>query len=338
MNDGMTIAKAESKPRFVFTVFTATYNREHTLERVYESLNAQTFRDFEWVVGDDGSTDNTEAVIRKWQHEAGFPIHYFKQEHAGKHFVYNRAVREASGEYFVEVDSDDAIKPQALERAHYHWEQIPAIERNKYFAVLFFCEDEEGGRVGNQFPYNPIDYDYRTFNYSRIYRSEKLRCIRTVTLRQCPFSESVRDSYIPESVVFCEIAKKYRARFSNEVLRIYYQDVPSIMRQPVHPMRNLDGLRFAILYTLNNDLDFFFQRPLDFIRKAMNFARFSMHFRISMAKQYTSLTGKWSRLLWSMMLPLAIPVFYLDIVRGNTPEAARRAREAALTASPGEAI
>ena len=334
MNYVTTIAKRDHKLRFIFTVFTATYNRAHTLSRVYKSLKAQTFTDFEWVVGDDGSTDDTASLIKEWQIDAGFPIHYFKQSHAGKHFVYNRAVREASGEYFLEVDSDDAIKPNALDRAHHHWEQIPAIERNKYFAVLFFCEDEEGVRIGNLFPHDPMDFDYRTFNYSQIYRSEKLRCIRTATLRQYPFSESVQDSYIPESVVFCEIAKKYKARFSNEVLRIYYQDVPSIMREPVHPMRNLDGLRFAILYTLNNDLDFFFQRPLDFIRKAMNFARFSLHFRISMAQQYASLTGKWSRTLWLMMMPLAIIVFCLDILRGNTPEAARRAKEAALTASP----
>ena len=330
MNDSETIANLEPKPRFIFTVFTATYNRAHTLSRVYESLKAQTFSDFEWVVGDDGSTDNTQSLINEWQTNASFRIHYFKQVHAGKHFVYNRAVREASGEYFLEVDSDDAIKPYALERAYYHWEQIPAIQRDKYFAILFFCEDEEGVRVGNQFTHDPIDFDYRAFNYSQIYRSEKLRCIRTSTLKHYPFSESVQDSYIPESVVFCEIAKKYKARFSNEVLRIYYQDVPSIMRKPVHPMRNLDGLRFAILYTLNNDLDFFFQRPLDFIRKAMNFARFSMHFRISIVQQYVLLNGMWSKLLWSIMFPLAIVVFCFDIVRGNTPEAAKRAREASL--------
>jgi len=327
LNNFETIANPEPKPRFIFTVFTATYNRAHTLSRVYESLKAQTFSDFEWVVGDDGSTDDTQSLINEWQIDASFPIHYFKQEHAGKHFVYNRAVREASGEYFLEVDSDDAIKPYALERAYYHWKQIPVIERNEYFAILFFCEDEEGIRVGNQFEHDPIDFDYRTFNYSTIYRSEKLRCIRTSTLKLYPFSESVQDSYIPESVVFCEIAKKYKARFSNEVLRIYYQDVPSIMRKPVHPMRNLDGLRFAILYALNNDLDFFFQRPSDFIRKAMNFARFSMHFRITLSKQFASLTTIWGKLLWLTMLPLASVIFCLDVARDNTPNAAKRARE-----------
>jgi glycosyltransferase involved in cell wall biosynthesis len=323
----MTIVNREPKSKFTFTVFTATFNRAHTLNRVFESLMRQTFRDFEWVIGDDGSTDNTEALIRKWQLDAWFPIHYFKQEHAGKHFVYNRGINEASGEYLVEVDSDDAIKPQALERAYYHWERIPPKDRSKYFAVLFFCEDENGFRIGNQFPNNPMDYDYRSFNYSQIYRSEKLRCFRTATLQEFPFAESCRDSFIPESVVFCEIAKKYKARFSNEVLRVYYQDVPSLLRQTVHPMRYLDGLHFAILYALNNDLDFFFQRPFNFIRKAMNYARFSMHFRIPLSEQHASLTTKWGKLLWLTMLPLATVVFCLDVARDNTPKAAKRARE-----------
>ena len=56
----------------VFTVFTATYNRAHVLHRVYDSLRAQTFRDFEWLVVDDGSTDGTGALVEGWRAEADF--------------------------------------------------------------------------------------------------------------------------------------------------------------------------------------------------------------------------------------------------------------------------
>ena len=324
---------AGTKPRHSITVFTATYNRSHTLNRVYESLQTQTFRDFEWVICDDGSVDGTEELVKRWQHEAAFPIRYFKLEHAGKHFAYNRGVKEAQGEYFAEIDSDDALKPIALERANHHWQQIPVEARSEYFAVLFCCEDEKGKRVGIPFPDDPTDYDYRAFNYSAVYRSEKWRCIRTATLRQYAFTEEVIDSYVPESIVFCEIAKRYRARFSNEILRIYYQDVPSILRHPVHPMRNLSGLHFAIRYSLNNDLDFFAARPLHFFRKAMNFGRFSMHYRVSPARQWASLNGALARLLWLLMLPPAFLLLCLDIMFGNTPEAARKAKEAAMLGS-----
>lgn len=248
--------------------------------------------------------------------------------HAGKHFAYNRGVIEAQGEYFAEVDSDDALKPIALERAIYHWKQIPIDARSKYFAVLFSCEDENGKRVGTSFSVDPIDYDYRTFNFSSVYRSEKWRCIRTVTLRQCPFTEEIRDPYIPESTVFCEIAKSYLARFSNEILRVYYQDVPSIMRQPVHPMRNLEGLLFAIRYSLNNDMDFFHAKPFHFVRKAINFTRFSTHYRVSPARQWSSLNGRLTRLVWFFMLTPGLLLFCLDIMRRYTPLAAQKAQRA----------
>ena len=69
----------------LFTVFTPTYNRAHTLHRVYDSLCAQTLRDFEWLVIDDGSTDGTADLIANWAKSADFPIRYFKQEHSGRH-------------------------------------------------------------------------------------------------------------------------------------------------------------------------------------------------------------------------------------------------------------
>ncbi|MBI1920085.1 MAG: glycosyltransferase family 2 protein [Geobacter sp.] len=317
----------EVKHRHVFTVFTATYNRAHTLYRVYESLKVQTFRDFEWIIGDDGSADGTETLVKQWQGEADFRIRYFWQENAGKNFIFNRGVREAKGEYFAELDSDDALKPEALERALHHWKQIPAEEIKKYFVLLFSCEDDKGKIVGPFFNHSPCDYDFRKFNYSRKYRSEKWRCFKTDVLRQYPFREDARNCHIFESTLYCEIAKKYKARFVNEIARIYYLDGPSLTRQPKHPMQNLEGLRLSILYTLNNDLDFFFQRPLHFLRKALNFTRFSLHFNILFNKQYISLTKLSARSLWYITLPLAVFVFCVDILRDRTPEAAERSKQ-----------
>ena len=66
-----------------FSVCTATFNRAHTLGRVYASLLAQTERDFEWVIIDDGSTDGTDKLVEKWKSKAPFPIHYEYQEKPG---------------------------------------------------------------------------------------------------------------------------------------------------------------------------------------------------------------------------------------------------------------
>src|SRR5258707_14117604 len=107
---------------YVFTVFTPTWNRAHTLHRAYQSLHAQTFRNFEWLIVDDGSTDNTREIVEKWQAESEFPIRYIYQENQGKAAAFNRGVREAQGALFLTLDSDDACVNQALERFKYHWD------------------------------------------------------------------------------------------------------------------------------------------------------------------------------------------------------------------------
>lgn len=104
------------------TVFTPTYNRGYIIENLYHSLQRQTFKEFEWVVIDDGSTDNTESLITAWQQEDNtFPISYYKQKNGGKCRAINRGLDLAKGELFFTVDSDDYLTDDALEKIVY-WE------------------------------------------------------------------------------------------------------------------------------------------------------------------------------------------------------------------------
>ena len=96
------------------TVFTPTYNRKDTLQRLYRSLCAQTVFDFEWLIVDDGSTDGTEAAAGSFS-SALFPVRYIKKENGGKHTAYNLALQQATGTYFLCVDSDDLLVPDAME-------------------------------------------------------------------------------------------------------------------------------------------------------------------------------------------------------------------------------
>ncbi len=314
---------------YQFTLFTATYNRAHTLPRVFESLCSQTYKNFEWIIGDDGSEDNTQDLIEEWQEIADFSIKYFRIEHSGKHFVFNQGVKIAKGEFFAEIDSDDALKPEALEIAYEHWNEIPTSRKGQYFAICFACETEKGERVGKPFNTSPIDIDYRKFNYSKKYRSEKWRCFQTNILTKFPFEESevLKDTLIPESIVFCEIAKTHKARFSNKILRIYYQDVPSLCRRPVHPMINLEGLNLARLYTINNDLEFLIYKPLELIKRVINYARFSFHLKITLPKQINSLKTNIGKILWISLLPVATSRYLFDLLINNTPNEARKAKQ-----------
>lgn len=103
--------------QYKITVFTPTYNRAYIIETLYRSLQRQTYRDFEWLVVDDGSADNTRELFERWQQEENsFPIRYFKQENGGKCRAINRGLELAQGELFFTVDSDDYLTEDALEK------------------------------------------------------------------------------------------------------------------------------------------------------------------------------------------------------------------------------
>lgn len=100
----------------LLTIFTPTYNRAHTLPRLFDSLKAQTSKNFEWLVINDGSTDNTSEWFCELQsQEYGFDIRYEAVSNGGKNRAINRALKEASGKYFMILDSDDMLVPDAVE-------------------------------------------------------------------------------------------------------------------------------------------------------------------------------------------------------------------------------
>lgn len=175
--------------KYTFTVFTPTFNRAHTLHRAYESLKAQTFRDFEWLIVDDGSNDNTKALVEKWQMEASFPIRYIFQENQGKHVAFNHGVELAEGELFLTFDSDDACVPVALERFKYHWDNIPLNEQNNFSAVTALCKDQKGTLVGDKFPLDITDSDSLEIRYKYKVKGEKWGFHRTDILKQFPFPD-----------------------------------------------------------------------------------------------------------------------------------------------------
>ena len=108
------------------TVFTPTYNRGYTIERLYRSLQRQVFDDFEWIVIDDGSNDNTEALFQTFLRTKNqFPITYKKVSNGGKHRAINLGVQMAQGELFFIVDSDDYLTDRALEEIDKIEKSIP---------------------------------------------------------------------------------------------------------------------------------------------------------------------------------------------------------------------
>ncbi len=284
----------------LFTVFTPTYNRGHTLERVFESLSSQTCREFEWLVVDDGSTDDTRDRLRAWSDRADFPIRVLVQRNRGKHVAFNRALSEARAPFFTPLDSDDRCVAQALERFKFHWQSIPEAERDTFSGVCVLCRDQHGQVIGDSFPADPLDTDSLQLAYVLKISGEKWGFHRTDVLRRHPFPE-LPGPYVPENELWNSVARTHRMRCVNEALRIYYRDDPvtgETLTGPLKAQAVPPGKVHYYGWLLDNDLDFFLHSPLFFLKAAVQYATLSQLSGHSCQRQWTSLRTGAAKCLW----------------------------------------
>lgn len=297
-----------------FTIFTPSFNRAHTLPRVYESISAQSFRDFEWVIVDDGSTDNTAELVKAWVSEADFPIRYFYQKNGHKKTAFNRGVREARGELFLCWDSDDTAPADALQIFHDRWCAIPKSEQGKFVGVTGLCIDEQGMIVGDQYPTSPYDSDTLSTTLGDGIGGEKWGFQRTEVLRDYPFPEFI-EGLVGEGLIWNAIARKYRTRYVNDVVRIYHVEPDSLIhsRKTVAKMQGVaEGQCYACADFLDHEWRWFFRAPVRVCKIAANHTRFALHMRKSGRRAShppRTLPGQLLRILnW----PLGLAAFLYD--------------------------
>lgn len=199
-----------------FTVLTPTYNRAHTIEGVYRSLCAQTFRDFEWLIVDDGSTDGTGELVATWK--SFFPIRYIWKPNGGKNTAVNIGVAQAEGEFITILDSDDTCVPHALERFDYRWRQISHPER--FANLVCLCKREDGSILGEPFPKECIDV-FTVRDNLALAGAERWGVVRTDVFRMFPYPVFNNERNIQAGIVWTRIHKKYASRYFNEALRTY---------------------------------------------------------------------------------------------------------------------
>jgi glycosyltransferase involved in cell wall biosynthesis len=285
---------------YTFTVFTPAYNRAGLLPRAYESLKKQTFKDFEWLIIDDGSTDNTAEVVKNWQATSPFPIRYIAKPNGGKHTAINRGAKEAQGRLFASLDSDDWYLPQTLERFLHHWNTIAASEQPKFVGVCALVSRASGEVIGTRFPQDVLDSDPIDLRYKHHVEGDKNGILRTEILRQYPFPEDV-GKFISESIVWNRIAKTYQTRFVNEVLTVaeYQADGLSNTGKAVQVNNTRASLLAAReLIGLGNRLPL---KPR--VRAYANYVRHSLHQEIPFGQQ---VAGAPSKALFCCCFPLGM--------------------------------
>lgn len=299
----------------LFTVYTPTYNRAHTLHRVFDSLRSQTCRDFEWLVIDDGSTDDTAALMARYQSEADFPMRYFQEPHRGAHHAHNLSLRESRGELWLKLDSDDGCLPDALEKLKQQWDAIPQEQRQAFSGITGLCQDQNGALVGLRFPHDPLDCSAAELEYRWKVRGEKWGFLRLDVLRQFPYPDDVPGNFIPESYLWCQISANHKTRHINEVLRIYWMDAPSLVHGRSDPRVNAAGHRLMFKMVLDLESVWFFRAPLRLLRAAVQYSRFALLSGVGLHDQGHQLRSLGGKLLWLIMLPVGLLLWRRNLAR-----------------------
>lgn len=213
---------------YTFTVFTPVFNAEKTIERVHDSLLIQSFTDFEWIIINDGSTDNTHQVILDIIKDSPLRIHYVNNiENQHKMACFFQAIEIAKGHFFLTFDADDECYPYALEVFNREYQSLSKEEKTKIVAITGLCVDQNEKPIGNKFPQNPLISNTFETTAIRNIKGEKWGFTSTKHLQSITYNNCfIENGFMMEGIIWCLLAKNgYLTKYINTVVRIYHIDV-----------------------------------------------------------------------------------------------------------------
>lgn len=216
----------------MLTVFTPAYNRADMLLRLYRSLCEQTCDDFEWLIIDDGSTDDTVAVVQSFIDEKKVNIRYYKKENGGKHTAHNMALEQAAGEWFLCVDSDDLLAPDAVALLAEKCTQL-----NGEQGIIAYKQDFDGRLLSDAFPEEIQKTQMCRLAAEHGCQGEFSLVFATDFARQFPFPVFDGERFVTECVVYDRMDRSGEFVLLPEVVTVceyqadgYSSDASQLMR------------------------------------------------------------------------------------------------------------
>ena len=202
------------------SILTATYNRGNLLKRLYKSIldNILEQMEIEWIIVNDGSTDETEEVIKEFIKENKIEIKYFYQENLGKMAAINVAVKESSGEIIVDCDSDDYFAKNAFKKIY---ENIGLLFANiELYALCFLKQNEKGEISGKKFKENYLISTLFDLNFKDDVGGEKILVFKSDIRKEFKHEIEFGEKFITEARMYYKMDEKYKLLCINEVIEI----------------------------------------------------------------------------------------------------------------------
>lgn len=289
------------------TILTPTYNRAHTLPRVFESLQNQTFKDFEWLVIDDGSTDKTKELVEEFQKVSDFQIRYYHQENQHKFLTFFRGIDLAEGKYFSPLDSDDALPKDSMEILVNTWENINDNQNIVFVSTL--CEDQFGNIVGDHFPESPLICTIFDMRYKYKIKGDKWGMGKTDIYKKMKlnFENLSGKGFIPEGVFQFQFDKLGFHYCINEVTRIYFRDKDDeqSLANQFYDKKNAFGLAENYKAFLNTYSSKIWSNPVTIFRNLGGYLKFAALDKRNFGKTISELNSLPVKIITALLYPFS---------------------------------
>lgn len=253
----------------IITLFTPTYNRARFLGRIYDCLMSQTSKKYVWIIVNDGSTDESDAICQKILKENTVPVLYIRKENGGKHSAFKVALDQCKTEFFQCMDDDDVYSPKSVETFLRLW---AGVDSSEIGAIRTLSQLQNGSFVVSE---SDICWKYGTFedcstlemNYIRRSKQENWTCYRTAALKQIDlFPEdywlSDKHTFFSEAIWQGRFARKYKCRYHYIALRTYTDDADTSILRSNKSEKHYLNMFINTKMLLDEQLDFIFKNPV----------------------------------------------------------------------------
>lgn len=194
-----------------YSFITATYNRSHKLVDLIDHMNNISYDQFEWIVVDDGSCDDTSEIFSSTKLEEKIDFKYFRQNNSGKHVALNKAINESKGEWLIVLDSDDYYIPDCLIKL----DLITKKLSSNIAGITALTLNTDGILIGDKFPMDFQEEYFFNFMYENDINGDKTFIYKSSVLKLFKFPVFEKEKFLPEAIVINRISLNYKNAFVN---------------------------------------------------------------------------------------------------------------------------
>ena len=289
------------------SIFTCVYNRADKIHRALDSVRNQTYSNIEHIIIDDGSTDGVESQIRKYIDEVGYPVIFRQKENGGKHTATNLSWSLATGDFIVQLDSDDELLPDAVERLVKLWFEIPEKDRELYWCAQARVKTQNSDEVfGDLYPegINSLSKEEKR-KVAMHTAGEKIGLMKADIIKQYRYPEPKYVKFVSEAVLWRQINKKYQTWYSNDIVRIYYVNEGECLSAPSKNIQTFTNMCWGAKWCLENYKAY---EGINLKRELFRYVFFWQKSRPEYKKEYGYLSPDVKPALKILLVLLFVPV------------------------------